>query len=59
MGYTRLIQPQREAEEVGAGSPLISVFGSHMPLIPALGRWSEKGIWLGRDRNIRQEETGT
>ena len=25
---------------------------------PALGRWRQEGIWLGRETNIRQEETG-
>ena len=31
----------------------------HTPLIPVLGRWRQKGIWLGREKNVRQEETGT
>ena len=29
-----------------------------MPLILALGRWREEGIWLGGERNIKWEEKG-
>ena len=57
LAYTRLIQSQRETERWWL-TPLIPVFGSHMPLIPALRRWRQEGIWLGRERSIRREKTG-
>ena len=37
--------------------PLIPTLGSHTTLIPAPRRWKQELIWLGRKRNIRQEET--
>ena len=30
-----------------------------MLLIPALGRWKLEGVWMGEERNMGWEETGT
>ena len=32
------------------------VFGSHTPLIPALGRLRQEGIWLDGKTKVKQEE---
>ena len=29
----------------------------YIPLRSALGMWKKEGLWLGRERNIRKEET--
>ena len=34
--------------------PLIPVLGRQMHLIPALGKWRQEVVWLGRKRDIRQ-----
>lgn len=39
-------------------TPLITVFESHILLSPALEKWRQEGIWLGKERNIRWKETG-
>ena len=35
---------------------LFPVVRSHTPLIPGLERWRKELIWLGREKNKRQED---
>ena len=58
MGYKLLIPSEREAETKEDGSHLYSKYLGITCLIPTLGRWRQKEIWMSREGNIRQEETG-